>query len=310
MQNEISSPRQIRSQLPSTATLQLHKVSTFKGLLSILQEWLIIIGIAWICEMYFSWPLYLLAVVIIGARLLALGLIMHEAVHNLISKNTFINDWSAEIFCSWPLLVSMRSYKAKHLAHHAWLNTEKDPDFIAKFDKYWRFPMQLKQFIKLVLTQISGLGIFKSLAVMSSQQMKSQKAKIPTWYRIIRILYYVSILFLFIYLGKGLILLKYWLIPFLTWTQVANRFRRIAEHSGINGKNPSLTTRTTIHGFLGRFLLAPKNISYHNEHHLYPGIPCYNLPKMHNEIMKNEDLKSQIHVSNSYKEVFEECIIK
>ena len=308
MSVEIYTPRQIRKLMPSETILKFHQVTTAKGLLSVAIEWTIIVSVAWLCETYFYWPLYLLCVIVIGARLLALGLIMHEAVHNLISKNNFINDWVAEFFCAWPLLVSMRSYKVKHLAHHAWLNTEKDPDHIAKSDKNWQFPMHVKQFIRLIMVQISGLGIFKSLAVMSSRQMNSQKAKIPRSYHLLRLFYYVSIITLFVVFGKGLILVKYWLIPFVTWTQVANRLRRIAEHSGIEGKSPELTTRTTIHGFLARIFLAPKNISYHNEHHLYPGIPCYYLPKLHKELVKHKDLKNQIHISNSYREVYDECI--
>ena len=77
----------------------------------------------------------------------------HESVHNLVSKNNFINDWLSEIFCSWPMLISMRSYRIKHLAHHAWLNTDDDPDFISKADENWQYPMMKYKFIRILITQ-------------------------------------------------------------------------------------------------------------------------------------------------------------
>ena len=93
--------------------LELHKVSEWKGILSIFLEWSLIVACTLFSETYFSWYLYPIVVMFLGARYLAFGLIMHESVHNLVSKNNFINDWLSEIFCSWPMLISMRSYKNK-----------------------------------------------------------------------------------------------------------------------------------------------------------------------------------------------------
>jgi fatty acid desaturase len=103
-------------------------------------------------------------------------------------------------------------------------------------------------------------------------------------------------------------LLLYWIIPFATWTQVANRLRRIAEHSSIEGYDHSMQTRTTTHNWFVRLFFAPKNINLHNEHHLCPGVPCYNLPKLHKEFMNNEDIRNSLYVSKSYKDVYNDCI--
>ncbi len=309
MSTLVNHPNELRGLVPRDTLKSLHEVNTLRGILSIVIEWTLIITAAYFCEKYFYWPVYIFAVIFIGARLLALGLIMHESVHYLISKNKTLNDFVAELFCAWPLFISMRSYRVKHLAHHKWLNTEKDPDYVAKTDENWRFPMSVKKFIKIIFTQISGLGVFETFKVMSSKQMKVKKENPPLWYPIFRILFYVIVISSFVYFDKGMLLVKYWIIPFATWTQVANRLRRIAEHSGIEGKHLSMQTRTTKHGFLSHLLLVPKNISYHCEHHLYPGIPCYHLPKVHNELLRHETVKENFHVSDTYTDVFKDCII-
>jgi len=309
MMETVNHPNELRGLVPRDTLKSLHSVNTVRGMFSIVLEWFLIIASVFLCEQYFSWPLYFLVVVFIGARLLALGLIMHESVHYLISKNKILNDFVAEVFCAWPLFISMRSYRVKHLAHHKWLNTEKDPDYVAKTDENWQYPMSARKFIKLILVQLSGWGIFETFKVMSSKQMKIRKEKTPLWYHISRVLFYLILVGSFVVFGQGMLLVKYWIIPFATWTQVANRLRRIAEHSGIEGKHLAMQTRTTKHGFLTRLLLVPKNISYHCEHHLYPGIPCYHLPKVHDELLKHQKVKDNFHVSNNYTEVFKDCII-
>jgi fatty acid desaturase len=310
MSMTLQDTKEIRKLIPNEQTKRLHRINDFKGIGSIFLEWGSIFACAWLCERYFSWYFYLFTVIFIGARYLALGLIMHESVHQLISKNKFLNDWLSEIFCSWPLIISMRSYRVKHLAHHARLNTEEDPDYVAKFDPNWRFPMKKNHFSKVLAIQLSGLGVFETFRVMSSAQMKTKKDKAPRWYTLLRITFYLSVLAGFIFTGNGMNLVLYWLIPFVTWTQIANRLRRIAEHSGISHKSPDLQTRTTTHGLLARIFLAPKFISYHNEHHIYPGIPCYNLRATHRVFNENELIKQNLHVSKSYFDVYRECVTK
>jgi fatty acid desaturase len=307
-QQPIDHPNKLKGLIGKDRLKDLHYVNTTRGIFSIVSEWVLILSTAYFCESYFSWPLYVACTIFIGARLLALGLIMHESVHHLISRNKWVNDFLAELFCAWPLFISMRSYRVKHLAHHIWLNTDQDPDYVAKSDRNWQFPMSVAEFMRLILLQLSGVGIVETFKVMSSKQMKNKKAPTPLWYHAARISFYLVVVTSFVYAGKGMLLLKYWIIPFATWTQFANRLRRIAEHSGIRDKALALQTRTTRHSYLMRLLLAPKNISYHCEHHLYPGIPCYNLPKVHEELLKHEIVKDSFYVSNSYLDVFKDCI--
>lgn len=301
-------PNDIRALLPKDKIKQWHKVSTSRGIFSIVKEWSLIILSAMFCEHFFSWPLYALCVAFIGARYLALGLIMHESVHYLISKNKKTNDYLAELFCAWPLFISMRSYRIKHLAHHRHLNTEEDPDYVAKFDENWNFPISAKRFFRIILVQFSGLGVFETFKVMSGKRVQKKKPTSSISYMTLRILFYVVSISLFLYFEHGMWLIWYWILPFATWTQVANRLRRIAEHSSIEGKDVSMQTRTTIHSWVAQVFLAPKNISLHNEHHLYPGVPCYNLPKLHKEMMSIPAIREEIYVSHSYHDVYQDCI--
>lgn len=160
-----------------------------------------------------------------------------------------------------------------------------------------------------MLTQLLGLGIIESMRVMYNNPVVEKKKASPVWYKLVRVLFYLSVVGTFIGLGLWKQMFLYWIIPFLTWTQFANRLRRLAEHSGIEGKEPDFQIRTTVHGPLARLFLAPNNVAYHIEHHILPGVPQYNLPDLHHEIMKQEDIRQKLHVSNSYSEVLKEMVV-
>ena len=49
-----------------------------------------------------------------------------------------------------------------------------------------------------------------------------------------------------------------------------------------------------------RFLFAPHHVSYHLEHHLYPGVPFYHLPRLHRLLMHNEQFASQAHITQGF----------
>ena len=73
-----------------------------------------------------------------------------------------------------------------------------------------------------------------------------------------------------------------WLLPLSTWFFAALRLRNIAEHAMTsNDDNPLTHARTVKTNLLERVFLAPYNVSYHIEHHVYMFVPCYNLPKLH-----------------------------
>jgi fatty acid desaturase len=79
-----------------------------------------------------------------------------------------------------------------------------------------------------------------------------------------------------------LYLFIYWLLPFATILQVMFFTRAAFEHGAIpDSQDRFRNTRT----YLGRpimvWLVAPLNVHYHLEHHLYPAVPFFRLPKLH-----------------------------
>jgi len=55
-----------------------------------------------------------------------------------------------------------------------------------------------------------------------------------------------------------------------------------------------------------RFLLAPYNMSFHIEHHLYPSVPVFRLRDLHDTLMRNPDYRMRARVTRSYRRLFNE----
>jgi fatty acid desaturase len=308
------SVQEIYKTIPRSTLTRLQTLSASKMIGGLAFEWLGIIGAIALCERYFSWPLYVVAVFWISARILALGLVMHDGVHGLNSRNRALNDWVTECFAAWPIFISMRSYRVKHLAHHANLNTDQDPDWVAKAGHPdWGFPMARGEFFVLSLRLLTGAAVFSGYRVMSEkaalpaqQELRSARS----WsYTALRAAYYLAAIGAIFYFGGGWLALKYWIVPVVTSVQLLNRVRRIAEHSGLAHRPLAFQTRTIIHGFWSRLWLSPKNIAFHNEHHFYPGVPLYRLPELHTELMKSEIARTNLHVTHSYAGLYHELVI-
>ena len=75
------------------------------------------------------------------------------------------------------------------------------------------------------------------------------------------------------------------------------------QHAGLkfNSFDHRETTRTIyLDPFLGYFLYS--NMQYHIEHHIYPQVPFYNLPKLH-RLIKNQLPESNKGLIDAYKEI-------
>ncbi|MCB1064421.1 MAG: fatty acid desaturase [Verrucomicrobiae bacterium] len=106
------------------------------------QDW----GLSW----WWHLPVWGAAVIINGCVTHRIGLMGHEASHNLLVPNRKWNDVLAELLCFYPVFGSLLQYRAKHLRHHLYPNDpDQDPNLgNGKAERlYAKFPMPKPSFI-------------------------------------------------------------------------------------------------------------------------------------------------------------------
>jgi fatty acid desaturase len=286
----------------------LSRVNPFISTCHILLEWIAVVLAATLCQHFWNPLLYMVTAAFIGARQHALLILMHDGTHYRLFRNRRVNDWMTELLLAWPHLVTMRSYRENHLAHHNYVNTERDPDWLRKKDNpEWQFPQSPRNLLSIFVRDLVGIGGIKLIRLASSL---SSTARVPSKAFVrMRLAYYVMVIGALIGAGCGKALILYWVVPFFTWLVLIMRIRSIAEHFAIEGKPGAYRqTRTTHVGLLARLFIAPKNVNYHLEHHFFPSVPFFRLPQLHALLMSNEEFARAAHITQSYTKMLLECL--
>ena len=261
--------------LDPTELKPLYKLRSHVHALDMLYDWVVIIATAAICIKYPSIWLYILSVIVIGARMHALAILMHDATHYRFLKKRKWNDRLTNYLTMYPIFTSIENYRANHLAHHQNLNTDEDPDWAAKLGtKPYTFPKSKSEFIITLLSYflfyrgiVDGLGLLVRFGKAGSSKKKASKSAE-------KIVFYLILFSLITVLGIWKYYLLFWIVPYLSTLFMFQYIRSVAEHFGeLKYENLLNATRTTKPTLIERFFFAPHEVGYHLEHHLYPGVP-------------------------------------
>lgn len=296
--------------LSAAAIREFSTLRPWVGISRILLEYIgIALAIA-ICLTFWSWPLYIFTVIWIGARILALAVMLHEGLHYLLHPNPRINDQISRWLLALPLFLIVGNVRKSHFTHHKYTLTDKDPHLHRyESDAQWQFPKSKWALLKLFLGDITGINMVHFIKKQYAPQLRKDVPKKGGFKLSIEAVLYGLLFVSSVYFGFWQEILLFWFVPIFTWFGFIFRLREIGEHCGFDYSEDLVTkSRTVTASWLEQLFLSPANISYHNEHHLFPSVPFYNLKKVHRALMEHPDFKSRAKVSNSYAGVIKDCM--
>lgn len=293
----------------------LTAVSRWHGLWLVFHAWAVIIFAAGLTS-WIAHPLaWAAAVIIIGGRQLGLAILMHDAAHGLLHPARQTNNFMGQWMTGAAVGTDLHAYRTYHLRHHKFTQQPEDPDLPLSAP----FPTTRASLFRKMLRDLGGLTFLKqragqfSIATKGLQDLliskteaeltRDTRAGTPfnrgretatsltggiggagiVTRSVGRFLLVQSLLL------AGSLWLWGW-TPFLLWLaalattfQLFLRLRNIAEHActAVGSDDPFSHARTTRAGWLERATVAPYWVNYHAEHHLFMGMPCYRLAKVH-----------------------------
>jgi len=233
--------------------------------------------------------------VVIGFTLHGLGVFMHEGAHGSLFRRGWL-DRIAGFFCGLPIFFSCANYRATHLLHHQYENTELDPDNLYATI---RSPLlrSLVYFSWFAFGMLVYIGILTATGPFRARGSRERVACLAETLAIVAVhgtLFYIATRY-----GFWTILLNGWLLGIVFAMFIAN-FRGLAEHTQLwhtQPPDPFRSTRTTRSNPLISFFFNNQN--YHLEHHLFPGVPWNNLPRVH-QLMEGIYLEKQASICEGY----------
>ncbi len=278
--------------------------------------WLWILG-AWAAVATWThWWVVALAIPVIGTRYYALFIIGHDGLHRRLFSNRDRNDLFNDVFILGALGAVTRINNRNHLRHHQYLSTHDDPD------RHRHACFNKSEIVEVVafLTGISSVftsvknvffpqaGVKKSGATDAVEvqgEPGTALASTPETY---------TARDMVILLGWQVVLIGglswaigwwaypvLWLLPVFVFTYLGDNLRSFVEHSHpeSDAKADEHRLVTYISNRIERLFVAPMNMNYHAAHHLWVGIPYYNLPHA-DRLMREHPGSSALEWRRSY----------
>ncbi len=256
------------------------------------------------------WAAALAGVVLIGVAQHGLFILAHEAAHYRLLSNRVLNDLLGRLI-GMSGGVSMCTYRVTHRLHHNNLYGPEDPDTAI----HGGYPRGQAYLWKKLAQDLLGWNAWKTYAYFfgspainddtrrrisplddTSPELRAA-ARRDRW--LVVAFHLLAPLAAWL-LGGSRGLLAYlglWTLPLLTTLQPILRLRAVCEHGAVTDLSSPLTAARTNRtwgspgNWLGRFFLFPHHVNYHLEHHLYPAVPHYHLPRLHRLLQDKQALE-------------------
>lgn len=285
--------------------IQSLKPDNWHGPLALLEDYAIIFLCIASCY-YFSWWLYPIAVIVIGARQRGLSTILHDAAHGVCARNRRLNMFLGTLATAYPIFQRHYAYKQSHVqTHHPLLGDPvRDPDLSFFIEQGVYTPTSRdRYFIKMVILPVLGsrtLAYLKYLINNRYKHILSKKKPLSKTDHVRQnseqrkdnfafFLFWIAIIIICFYFGVLMELFLFWIVPYLSSFHILGWFIEVSEHSPlVQTQNVDLyMSRNRKSRGLEKFLTGIHNDHHHLDHHLDPRTPFYHLPKAHEIRMRD-----------------------
>jgi Fatty acid desaturase len=225
------------------------------------------------------WYFWLPLAIVSGFALFDFTVLLHEVVHRavLTGKTDGAYRLIGALYAV-PSGISSTQFTRWHLDHHAALGSVlEDPK------RHYLSPKINARWFKALYFTPALFPIYFRAAKREAASYEPQLRKTINLERNLTILFHLSLLATVVYFFGWLIAWKAYLLPYFFVFPVAFALNRLGQHYDINPDDPA-NWSTLVKGswfWDAAYLFS----NYHVEHHYFPSVPFYNLPKLQKLLM-------------------------
>jgi fatty acid desaturase len=264
-----------------------------------LADWAVIAGCWLLLAWAQTWWLFPLAWLVIAGRFHALGVVLHDACHMRAEQRQSPLMPVLELLAGYPIATSMPAMRYHHLRHHRHSGGARDP-YLKLGISHHRGQRNLRRLLGLLLIPGWILRTYYGTLALAVPPLRNGYARLflqdrdgrdvscsSELLRCLRAEPPQALLFTLLLAASVQFpaILLYYFVP-LVLAGALNVNRVIVEHVHVScaDRRAEAVFRTAVthdHGALGRLFLYPRNIGFHQAHHLYPTAAWQCLPALH-----------------------------
>lgn len=288
--------RQLGAELPTEELRALHRRQPWKhaavvvGLLTVLA--LATAG----AILLVPWYLWVPCAVISGFAIFNFTVLLHEVVHHTVlqEQDGRINR-ALGLLYAIPSGISASQFTRWHLDHHAGLGSDlEDPK------RHHLSPKINARWLKVLYFTPALFFIYFRAARLESSTYEPELQKKIAGERRVTILFHLSILAA-IWLFAGFdIALRAYIVPVFLVFPIAFALNRLGQHYDIDPADPAKWATFVRGSWFWNLAFLCSN--HHLEHHYFPSVPLYNLPRLQSLLVPFYEKRGM--VSRTYGQLF------
>lgn len=233
------------------------------------------VGIVLVSHWYFWLPLAFVA----GFAIFNCTVLLHEVVHRAVVQKPGERVYRIlGLMYAIPSGISASQFTRWHLDHHAELGSDLDDP-----KRHYLSPKINARWLKFLYFTPALFPIYFAAAAKETASYEPELQKRIARERLATIAFQLSVLFAIAFIGSWAIAWKLYMVPVFFVFPIAFALNRLGQHYDIDPDDPAKWA-TLVKGswfWDATYLFS----NYHLEHHYFPSVPFYNLPRLQKVLM-------------------------
>ena len=266
--------RDLASEIPLETVRELHTKRPLLHALVVLGNVAALVGSAVAIVLLDHWYFWLPFAFVAGFAVFNFTVLLHEVVHRAVLREADDRTYRfLGLLYSVPSGISSSQFTRWHLDHHAGLGSDdEDPK------RHYLSPKSNVRWLKfLYFTPALFLIYFRAAANETASyepvlQRRIRRERLGT------VAFHLSLLALAAWLGGWGVAWKLYVVPIFLIFPIAFALNRLGQHYDIDPSDPAKWSTLVKSSWFWNGVFLFSNL--HLEHHYFPGVPFYNLPRL------------------------------
>jgi fatty acid desaturase len=271
--------RDLAREIPAEALRELHqKRPLLHALVAFANVAVLVLSAAAI--VYFDrWYLWLPFAVITGFAVFDFTVLLHEVVHRAVLPVASERGYRIlGLLYAMPSGISASQFTRWHLDHHAGLGSdEEDPK------RHYLSPKRNARWFKFLYFTPALFPIYFRAAARETAAYEPELRKRIARERLATVAFQLGILAAIALIGGWAVAWKLYIVPIFLVFPVAFALNRLGQHYDIDPTDPAKWSTLIRGSWFWNAVFLYSN--FHLEHHYFPGVPFYNLPRLQKLLM-------------------------